>query len=280
MLDSDVASLYKVPSKRINEAVKNNIERFPENFCFQLTLEEYNSLRSKISTLDVKRGKFRKYLPYVFTEQGIAMLSGIIRNPIAVKVSIAIMNAFVLMRKIISKDLLEQKYFKNMLLEHDEKIKLLENSFLEFKNKDQTNIIFFEGQIYDAYSKLVDIMREAKRELIIVDGYADKVVLDMIREIKVPVYLITKKNKVLKELDIRKYREQYDNLEIIYSDSFHDRYLVLDEKEVYHCGTSLNYAGKRTFSINKLEEEEIKNVLITKINEIRGLSKIDKNENR
>lgn len=208
------------------------------------------------------------------------MLSGIIRNPIAVKVSIAIMNAFVLMRKIISKDLLEQKYFKNMLLEHDEKIKLLENSFLEFKNKDQTNIIFFEGQIYDAYSKLVDIMREAKRELIIVDGYADKVVLDMIREIKVPVYLITKKNKVLKELDIRKYREQYDNLEIIYSDSFHDRYLVLDEKEVYHCGTSLNYAGKRTFSINKLEEEEIKNVLITKINEIRGLSKIDKNENR
>ena len=155
MLDSDLAFLFEYETKELNRNVKNNIERFPENYCFQLTEEEYKTLRCKFFTLKNGRGEHRKYLPYVFTEYGITMLAGILKSETAIKTSISIMNAFVTMRKYISNNLLEQRYINNMVFEHDERVSLLEDTFSKFDTF--SNEIFFEGQIYDAYSLLLDI---------------------------------------------------------------------------------------------------------------------------
>ena len=231
MLDSDLAKLYKCVNgtKTINQAVNRHLDRFPEDFYFQLTSEEFANLKSQFGTSSMKNtyGGIRK-LPYVFTEQGIAMLATILRTNVASKVSIDIMRAFVAMRKYISSNLIEQKYINNLVLTHDNDIKLLQQSFQKFEEKRKINEIYFNGQIYDAYSKIVDIMKEAKKEIIIIDSYADKTVLDMISKLSTKVILITKENNKLSELDISKYHKQYDNLEIIYNNTFHDRYIILD----------------------------------------------------
>ncbi len=271
MLDSDLANLYGVETKRINEAVRNNPEKFPERFSWLLSDNEWNFLRSKISTLKTQkngRGTHRKYLPRVFNEQGVAMLATILKSDVAIKVSIAIMDAFVLMRKYISNELIEQKYINNLVIKHDEDIKLLQESFNKFEEKRKSNEIYFNGQIYDAYSKILDIIKEAKKELIIIDNYADKNMLDMIRNIKVNTTIICKEKCLLKEIDIKKYNEQYDNLKVIYNNTFHDRYIILDKKTIYHCGTSLNHIGSKTFSINKLEDKEVIDALLNKIKNI------------
>ena len=208
----------------------------------------------------------RQYLPYVFTEHGVAMLASILRTPIASRMSIAIMRAFVAMRKYISTNLLEQKYINNLVIQNTEDIKLLKQSFSKFEEK--TNEIYFDGQIYDAYSKIKDIFGNAKKELIIVDAYADKFVLDIIRNIDVKIILIVKNKSLLTKTDIDKYNSQYNNLNIIYDDSFHDRYFILDDDIIYHCGTSINHAGSKTFSINKLEDLVVKNSLLNKIKNV------------
>ncbi len=265
MLDSDLAKLYNVETKRINEAVKNNLKKFPERFSFYITLEELNELRSKISTSSLNYHGGRRYKARVFTEQGVAMLATILKSDTATKVSLAIMDAFVLMRKYISNNLIEQKYINNQVLKNTEDIKILQESFQQFEEKKITNEIYFNGQIYDAYSKLLDIMKEAKKELIIIDNYADKSILDMIRNLSVNVIIICKSKGLLKEIDIKKYQEQYHNLKVIFNDTFHDRYLILVKSIVYHCGASLNYAGSKTFSINKLGDEYLINALIQNI---------------
>ncbi len=269
MLDSDLAKLYHVETKRINEAVKNNPDKFPERFSCFLTNDEFNYLRSKISASSLKNNYGgRRYNPRVFTEQGVAMLATILKSKIAVKVSIQIMDAFVLMRRYISSNLLEQKYINNQVMKNTEDIKLLKESFSKFEEKKKINEIYFNGQIYDAYSKLIDIMQEVEHELIIIDSYADKIVLDMICKVNKRTILITKKNNLLKQIDIDKYNKQYHNLRILYNDTFHDRYLILDNKKIYHCGTSLNHAGSRTFSINVLEDKIVKQSLLETINRI------------
>ncbi len=264
MLDSDLAKLYKCVNgtKTINQSVKRNIDRFPNDFYFQLTNEEFLNLKSQSGTSSLKEyGGVRKN-PYVFTEQGVAMLASILRTSVAAKVSISIMRAFVLMRKYISNELIQQKYINNLVIKHDEDIKLLQESFNKFEEKKKDNEIYFNGQIYDAYSKIVDILKEADNNIIIIDNYADKSVLDMIRNLKVNVTIICKNNCLLKEIDINKYQKQYNNLNIVYNNDFHDRYIILDQKEIYHCGASLNYAGSKTFSINKLEDKIIKDNLL------------------
>ena len=266
MLDSDLAKLYQVETKRINEAVKNNLEKFPLRFCFILDQEEMFFLRSKISTSNTKRRGGRRYNIRVFTEQGVAMLATILKSKIATEVSIRIMDAFVAMRKYIGSNLIEQRYINHLVLEHEDKIKLLETSFEKLETKK--NEIYFNGQIYDAYSKILDIINEAKEEIIILDGYADKSVLDMIRNTKVKVILIIKNCGNLKEQDILKYQEQYDNLHLIYDSTFHDRYIILEKKVFYHYGSSLNHAGSKTFSINTLEDEMVQKLLINKIGEL------------
>ncbi len=266
MLDSDLAKLYQVETKRINEAVKNNLEKFPERFSWKLTDEEVKGFLVKNFDRKIERRGGRYKEPRVFTEQGVAMLATILKSKIATEVSIRIMDAFVAMRKYIGNNLIEQRYINHLVIEHEDKIKLLENSFEKLETKK--NEIYFNGQIYDAYSKILNILSEAKEEIIIIDGYADKSVLDMIRNTKVKVILIIKNCGNLKEQDILKYQEQYNNLHLIYDTSFHDRYIILDKKIFYHCGASLNHAGSKTFSINTLEDEMVKNSLLEKLAKI------------
>lgn len=150
-------------------------------------------------------------------------------------------------------------------MKNTEDIKLLQESFSKLEEKKKINEIYFNGQIYDAYSKIVDIMKESKQELIIIDRYADKTVLDMISKVEVIVKLITKKNGLLSKLDIEKYQKQYDNLKIKYDDTFHDRYIIVDKEIFYHLGASVNHVGSRTFSINILEDDCMKKFLLAKL---------------
>ena len=265
MLDSDLARLYhcKNGTKEINQAVKNNVEKFPERFSWILTDEEVSILRSKILTTN--HGKLSNMIrvnPRVFTEQGVAMLATIIKSKTATKVSISIMDAFVKMRHFIKDSLIEQKYINNMVLEHDNSIKLLQETFDKIEEKRKVNEIYFNGQIYDAYSKIQDIFKSAKERLIIIDGYADNTILDIIKRLNVEVTIITKKDNLLTKQDIEKYNKQYHNLKVVFNNSFHDRYFILDDNEVYHCGASINRIGYKTFSINLISDKEVCKMLI------------------
>lgn len=201
-------------------------------------------------------------LPYVFTEQGVAMLATVLRTPVASYVSIKIMRAFVVMRKYISINLLEQKHINNLVMKHEDDI----NRILDkLETKELKNEIFFDGQIYDAYSKILDILMKARKSIIIVDSYADKYVLDMISKVKLNVILVISSKSRLSNLDIDKYNYEYSNLIIKYNDLFHDRFIILDNNIMYHLGTSLNNAGTKVFAINKLEDENIINLVLSKI---------------
>ena len=268
ILDSDLARLYECVNgtKDINKAVRRNIERFPDNFMFQLTDEEYDNLRFQSGTSKVRGG--RRYNPYVFTEQGVAMLSSVLHSEVAIKMSIQIINAFVIMRKYISNNLIEQRYINNLVLEHDSEIKLLKESFGKIEEKRKINEIYFNGQIYDAYSKIQDIFKSATKKLIIIDSYADNTLLDIIKRLNIDVIVITKKDNLLTNQDITKYNKQYHNLRVIFNNDFHDRYFILDNCTIYHCGASINRIGYKTFSINLINDKEVCNLLISRISEI------------
>ena len=270
MLDSDLAKLYqcKNGTKTINQAVKRHINRFPERFMFQLTRKEYYEiLRFQTGTLELKQGEYSKYLPYAFTEQGVAMLATIIRTEVAEIISIRIMDAFVLMRRYFKNHNYENRIsnLEIKAIDHDNKIDKL---FDALESKRKVNEIYFKGQIFDAYSKIIDIFKSSKKELIIVDSYADISVLEMIKNLNIKVILIVKENANLRNIDIEKYNSQYNNLKVIFNNNFHDRYFILDKNIVYHCGASINHAGSKTFSINILEDKIIKNTLIEEISKI------------
>ena len=266
MLDKDLAMLYncKNGTKEINQAVKNNPEKFPERFAFRITEQETICLKSKFLT---SKGRSRKGHT-VFTEQGIAMLSTILKSKTAIKTSIKIMDTFVLIRNYISENLIEQKFINELVLRHDNDIKLLQEFFDKLSEKETNNHIYFDGQIYDAYSKIIDIISVAKESLIIIDGYSDKATLDIISRLKINVILITKTKTRLSKLDIEKYNKQYNNLKIVYDDTFLDRYFILDKSIIYHRGTSINYIGTKTFGINKLEDKVVIESLLNKVNNI------------
>lgn len=267
MLDSDLARLYKCTNgtKDINKAVSRNKERFPDDFYFQLTQEEFVNLKFQIGTSSKNNhGGIRK-LPHVFTEQGVAMLASILRTEIAAQMSIAIMRAFVMMRKYISTNLLEQKYINTMVLEDHNRIDALESSFEKLEEKKKINEIYFNGQIYDAYSKIQEIFENTKKSLVIIDAYADKTILDIIKRLSIEVTIITKSNNLLTSQDVLKYNKQYHNLKVIYDNTFHDRYFILDESKVYHCGASINRIGYKTFSITQVSDQTICQLLILSI---------------
>ena len=206
--------------------------------------------------------------PYVFTEQGVAMLSSVLHSKTAIQVSIKIMDAFVAMRKYISSNLLEQKYINELVLEDHDKIKDLENSFQNLEEKKKVNEIYFDGQIYDAYFKIQEIFKEAKKDLIIIDGYADNTILDIIKRLKVNVIIVTKPNNLLTKQDVFKYNKQYNNLKVVYNNTFHDRYFILDGKTVYHCGASINRIGYKTFSITLIGDMDVCKILINRVKQI------------
>ena len=267
MLDSDLAKLYgcKNGTKEINQAVKRNIDRFPYDFYFQLTKDEYlNILRSQNVTLEFEQGKYTKYLPYVFTEQGVAMLATVLRTENASIVSVSIMRAFVIMRKYINTNLIEQKYINNLVLDLDERVCLLEESFDKLSTKEDINHIFYEGQIYDAYSLLIDILSKAKEKIIIIDNYAGKELFDITRNINVNINIkIYTKN--IDNISKKKYEKEYSNIEIISTDIFHDRFIIIDNKELYNIGSSLKDIGKKCSSVNKIEDTVIISELIDRL---------------
>ena len=259
MLDHDLAELYSVKLKRLNEQVKRNIERFPEEFMFQLTEEEYNSLRSQFATLETGRGKHKKYLPFVFTEQGVAMLTTVLNSDKAVKTSINIMKAFVAMRTFLvhNKDLFNKvSIIESKVLEHDDKINNIFN-VLEKESLPKKGI-FFDGQVFDAYKFITDLIKSADKNIILIDNYIDESVLALLsnkkKSVKVKVY--TKNITEALKQAISKFNEQYKGLEIKHFNKSHDRFLIIDE-ELYHIGASLKDLGKKWFGFSKMNKESM-----------------------
>ena len=261
MLDSDLAKLYRVETKRINEAVKNNMEKFPERFSWKLTEEESKMFLVEIfdqKNIETRGGRYR--CPRVFTEQGVAMLATILKSKVATQVSIRIMDVFVAMRKYISTNLIEQKYINDIVLKDSKRIDLLEDAFSSFKDKN--NHIFFEGQIYDAYSLMLKIFDKAKMSIIIIDNYIDKNILDILSKTNRKVILVTNKYN---NIDYEKYKEQYNNVTLVVNNSFHDRFIILDKKILYHSGASFKDLGNKCFAITKIESRELLDSLLDKL---------------
>jgi len=273
MLDSDVAMLYNYKTKRINETVTRNSNRFPEDFCFQLTEKELENLRSQFATSSLEEEKWsqfttilyresyggRRYLPYVFTEQGIAMLSGLLRNEIAVTVSINIMRAFVEMKKFISENGQVFERLTNVeykLLDHDKKFDQVFNQLQKDEGYKFKQKIFFEGQIYDAYSLVIDIIKKAKEKIMIIDNYIDDSILEMLikKNKNVKATILTSEKSNISKMDVQKFNEEYPVLEVAKTEKFHDRFIVIDNIELYHVGASLKDLGKRCFAISKIED--------------------------
>ena len=265
MLDSDLAMLFGYETKQLNRQVLRNINRFPENYCFQITDTEYISLRCQNGTLKSGRGEHRKYLPYVFTEYGITMLAGILKSEPAIKMSLRIVDIFITMKNYINTSLIEQKYFNELTIKNTEDIKLLQESFNKLNIKENNNHIFYEGQIYDSYSLLIDILSKAMKEIIIIDNYAGKKLFDIIKNINVKVKIYTEN---IDNISKEKYEKQYNNLEIINTNIFHDRFIIIDNKVLYHSGASFKDLGKKCFAITKMEDNNILKELLNKLNKI------------
>lgn len=321
MLDSDLAELFEVETKVFNQAIKRNIDRFPDFFRYQLSKEEYeflkiqilsftshstsfkdgiddmhnlrsqnvtlsertneienktigkDVLRSQNVTLKQAQGKHRKYLPYVFTEHGVAMLPGLLKSDIAVQMSIRIIIAFVEMRKYYASNALlsnkidvietKQLIYKK---EIDDKFEMI-FSALEDKNEIKTKDIYFNGQIYDSYSFIIQLIKKAKQNIVLIDNYIDNSVLDMMtkKQKNVSVMIITQSKTKLLETDIKKFNQQYPLLSVAYSDKIHDRFLLIDKNELYHIGASIKDLGKKTFAFSLIEDKEIINNLINRL---------------
>ena len=203
-------------------------------------------------TLNEGRGHNIKYLPYVFTEQGVVMLATILHTKIAIETSIMIIDAFVVMKHYLTEhgDIYKSiNHLNNKVIEHDEKIDLL---LSEFNPKER---LYLAGKTFEAYYDIIDIFKKAKKELIIIDGYVDRSMLNYIKEIKSNIIIITKTNSKLSDFDIQKYNDEYHNLRLVYNDKIHDRYFIIDKKDIYHCGTS----------INKLEDKFIIDTILKEI---------------
>ena len=262
MLDSDLAMLYQVETKVFNQAVSRNIERFPENFRFQLTKEEFDALRSQIATSNGRGG--RRYRPYMFTEQGIAMLSGALRSDVAVQVSIRIMNTFVEMRRFIANNALLFEKVSDIELKQLEYQKSTDEKFDKVfqyieDHAESEQKIFFDGQIYDAFSLITSIIQKAQKEIILIDGYVDVDTLNILAKKNdgVDVKIYTYANAQLTNRDAANFNAQYPTLTVKKTQAFHDRFIVLDGKTAYHIGASIKDAGKKCFGISLIDDSGV-----------------------
>ena len=258
MLDSDLAALYQVETKNLNKAVKRNIERFPASFCFQLTEKEVENLRFQIGTSSLNYGG-RRYLPYVFTEQGVAMASAILRSDIAVKMSVQIMEAFVEMRRMLISNASLFHRLDNIELKQLEADQKFEEIFkaLESDKLHSEKGIFYNGQVFDAYAFVSDIIRSAGSSIILLDNYVDDTVLTLLgkRKNNVTAAILTKSISNQLRLDLQRYNSQYPAIDIeIFSDA-HDRFLIIDNTELYHIGASLKDLGKKWFAFSRMDIE-------------------------
>ncbi len=261
MLDRDLAELYGVETKVLNQAVKRNIERFPDSFMFQMSNEELENWKSQFVTSNKEIMGLRKK-PWVFTEQGVAMLAGVLKSKIAVGISIRIIKSFVKMRNFLNAnaqifsrlDAVETKQLKYQLKTDENFEKIFKG--LEDKSLKPKQGIFYDGQIFDAYVFVADLIKSAKKSIVLVDNYVDESVLHLFRKRKkkVAVTIYTKQfSKILKQ-DLEKYNKQYSPIEIKTFKKAHDRFMIIDEKEIYHIGASLKDLGKKWFAFSKFDE--------------------------
>ena len=258
MLDSDLASLYQVETKNLNKAVKRNIERFPASFCFQLTEKEVENLRFQFGTSSLNYGG-RRYLPYAFTEQGVAMASAILRSDIAVRMSVQIMEAFVEMRRMLISNASLFHRLDNIELKQLEADQKFEEIFkaLESDKLHSEKGIFYNGQVFDAYAFVSDIIRSAGSSIILLDNYVDDTVLTLLgkRKVNVTATILTKSISNQLRLDLQRYNSQYPPIDIeLFSDA-HDRFLIIDYTELYHIGASLKDLGKKWFAFSRMDIE-------------------------
>ena len=277
MLDSDLAELYKVETRTLNRAAKRNEDRFPEDFRFKLTREELDNLRCQIGTLagqDADSSIGRTYLPHVYTEQGVAMLSGVLRSKVAIDVSVRIMRAFVEMRHFIA----DNAHMFEQIRSIDHRLDSLERSTDERFERDFDYMeaheapkqkVFFGGQVYDAFELLISLVQRAKHKIVLVDGYVDTGTLNILakKQPGVSATVWTHPKTRLTERDVETFNAQYPTLEVRHTASFHDRFLILDGAEGYLIEASLKDAGKKGFAITKLEDSSIVESIIAALDE-------------
>ena len=269
MMDSDLAMLYSVETRALNQAVKRNVARFPEKFCFQISSEEYENLKSQVVISSSEKEKDENYggrrtLPYVFNEQGIAMLSAVLRSDSAIQISIRIMETFVEMRRYMANNAqiferISGVEFKQLEYQKktDERFEQVFDYIAEHEEVKQK--IFFDGQIYDAFSLLVKLVSGAEKSIILIDNYVDVGTLNILAKKKanVSVCVHTMRQTKLSFADVKNFNRQYPRLEVKYTDAFHDRFLIVDDGCAYHIGASLKDAGKKCFAINRLKDVRI-----------------------
>ena len=288
MLDRDLAELYGVPTKRLNEQVKRNMIRFPPNFMFALSDEEVqevfadgnnagNRSRSQIATLNKGRGHNIKYRPYAFTEHGILMLASVLKSEIAALVSIRITNAFVAMRKALAsiapllarieatdrRQIADQAKNDANQERNEERFKLILDAMQDKKFPPQK--VFFDGQIYDAFEQMKKFVRMARHELVIIDPYFADCVLPLVAQKRQGVSVLVVKNsrsRLLHNVDVTQFNAQHGNsLTVKVSDKFHDRFLVIDKTTLIHVGASLNHLGKKCFACSSLDKSNIPSIM-------------------
>lgn len=277
MIDKDLADVYGVKTKALNQAVKRNVERFPERYRFQLSDNELDELVTKCDRLMTL--KHSSSNPFVFTEQGVSMLASVLKSDTAVQTSIKIIDAFVAMRhfmisnaKLFAEiDNLKQNQIKTEvhLIENDKKIDQI-LTLLDKNNKEDKQQLFFDGQIYDAFSLMVSIVRKANKDIILIDNYVNIETLDILAKKKemVNVRIITSKKTKLTQSDIDKFNTQYPSITLSFSDKYHDRFFIIDHSTAYHIGASIKDAGKKCFGVNLINDQWLFDILLTKLSSI------------
>lgn len=277
MLDSDLAKLYGVETKRLNEAVTRNIERFPERFCFRLSSGEVDDLRSQTATLHPELGKqdsWWRYMPRVFTEQGVSMLSAVLRSKTAIDVSIRVMDAFVEMRHFIASNAAMFEQIRAVELRQLEYQRTTDERFervFDYMEAHEAprQKVFFDGQVYDAFELLVGLVRRARESIVLVDGYADAGTLNILAKKAdgVAATIWTHPRARLTKRDVEAFNAQYPRLEVRRTSAFHDRFLILDGAEGYLVGASLKDAGKKAFAVARLEDGESVAAILARLDE-------------
>lgn len=271
MIDSDVAFFFGTEIKKLNQQMKRNKDRFPEDFCFQLNSKEFKTLRSQNVTIENENGN-RKYLPYVYTEHGVLALAGVIKNEVAAKMSVEIVRKFVQMRKFIMENgdvLLALAKLQNRQIEFENETNKKFDEILKLISKADLpkQAIFAAGQFYDAYEFISSIIRRANHSIVLFDPYCDSRALSFLKNKKeaVELTICSSHSSKLRKEEIDRFESQYGKIRIKHLDDNHDRYLIVDKEECYQLGASLNYAGKKMFGVIKIENKEIIDLLLKRL---------------
>ena len=261
MLDSDVAYFFGIETKNLNKQMKRNVNRFPDDFCFQLNSNEFKNLRFQNATSNYGG---RRYLPYVYTEEGIIALAGVIKSDVASKMSVEIARKFIQMRKFILENgdtLLALAKLQNRQIEFENKTNQKFDEILMSISKADLpkQALFYAGQFYDAYEYVSDIIRRANNSIVLIDPYCDSKALTYLKNKKpnVQVLVVTSNPSKIEMEELNKFKSQYGEIVIKQLDNNHDRYLIVDNEECYNLGASLNYLGKKSFSIIKNDDINI-----------------------